>query len=1007
MRQTYIFGKRLENYCPGVGGYVTDRRSKVSLGRTRSVFVAVLVTATAFAMTTPVSSVAASVQSQARSLSLAAGVAISTPAPVSSGKAQQLGSVSAGQHLRLVLGLAVPHMAQEDAFVASLQDKNSPNFRHFLTAKQWNARFAPSAASQRTIANWARSQGLTITRLYSDRLVVDLSGTVGTIDKAFGVKIDKYRLGGKQYYSNNRSVTLPATISGIVQSVEGLNNIQRLKPATPGMHEASRVYSAGPAERASVAAHANGSRASLTKAEAASKAKLARLHADARHGITNGYYDPTDLYSDAAYSVNALYAHSHCCNPTGNSGSSPAASSIAISTVGNQAVSDVQGFQAQYPYLAYEFNELNIDGSPSCCDDEGTLDLEWSTSMANSFGSYTNTSHVWMYDGVNATLGTFTDIWNTMLSDSHARVMSSSWGCAESYCYDSGTMNTDHGIFNSMIAQGWTLMSASDDRGAYADCSHVSVEYPASDPDLLSAGGTDLYLGGSGGPFNNETAWVGGTGAGSCASNGGGGGGGCSVQWALPSYQSGRIQGLCSNRAEPDFSLNAGIGQNFYYNGALRGVGGTSIVSPELAGIWAQINSELDSFPSTACYGGCTTVGQANYDVWNSHAGTAGYNPFYDITSGCTTNDAGSGYCGITGYDRATGLGSADLFMLATSVLWWNVIEDSPPTISFTGPSTSTWVNSGSIGWNIVDNGSGAPTGVAGYTAQWGSDPGNPTSEPHGGSGNYFWDGPAVNASSGSVDVSSDGEGCHTLYVRSWDNIGESSVSTYGPVCYDGTAPNVGTGTAKFVTGTQMTNGLVPVKINWTGSDALSGINHYLLWESVDSAAYTQIGTPTATSQTVYLKPTHNYEFAIGAYDNAGNFGGYVFNPAFRLAITQETASTISYAGIWQSQSNSAFSGGAAEYTNKAQATATFSFNGGKVAWVGALNTNRGAATVSLDGGSPTTVNAYSSTNQPRTLLYTNTEAGGTHTLVVTNQATSGHPRTDVDAFLVIKAATS
>lgn len=42
--------------------------------------------------------------------------------------------------------------------------------------------------------------------------------------------------------------------------------------------------------------------------------------------------------------------------------------------------------------------------------------MEWSTAMANSFGSYQNTAMIYMYDGVNAGTGTFTDVYNQILS---------------------------------------------------------------------------------------------------------------------------------------------------------------------------------------------------------------------------------------------------------------------------------------------------------------------------------------------------------------------------------------------------------------------------------------------------------------------------------------------------------------------------------------------------------------------------------------------------------------
>lgn len=941
----------------------------------------------------------------ARSLSRIAGAAIGTPAQVSTGQARLVGATSSARHLRLTIGLKTPHPAEEDAFVASLKDKNSPNFRHFLTAAQWNARFAPSAKNEQTVVNWARSQGFTVTKRYANRLVVDLVGTVGTAEKALGIKINNYRLGNTSFYSNNKSVALPAKISGIVGSVAGLNSLQQLKPANAQFATPHPAYVPGPVYQAGGSGHANGSKALLASAMAASRHKLAQARSGIGPQVTNGFYDPTDIYSDQAYSVDALNAQGHCCNPTHAANVTPPATSIAIATVGSHRVSDINGFHNQYPYLAYHYQEFNIDGTPSCCDGEGTLDLEWSTAMGNSFGSFVDTAMVYMYDGANASLGTFTDIWNHMLSDGHARTMSSSWGCAEAFCYDSGTMNTDHSIFNAMLGQGWTLMSASDDRGAFADCSHRSVEYPASDPDVLSAGGTNLFL--SNGQWSNETAWVGGTSPGSCAGNGGGGGGGCSVQWALPSYQSGRIQNLCTTRAEPDFSLNAGIGQNFFF-GSLGGVGGTSIVSPELAGIWAQINAYLGSFPSSACGGGCTTVGQANFDVYNSLAGGE-HDPFYDITSGCTTNDAGSGFCGIPGYDRATGLGSANLFQLANQVLWFNVIELSPPTITMSGPPTNTWLNGGTLSWSIVDNGSGAPTGVQGYTASWDSDPGNPTTEPHGGSGNYFWDGPAVkNASTGSLSLSTvPSQGCHTLFVRAWDNIGDSAVNSYGPVCFDNTAPVTTAPQANFVTGSQVTTtGAPEIRISWSGSDNLSGVASYSLYKSVNGGSFIPVplGSPTATSVDLHPTPGRTLQFAVAAQDNAGNFGTFAFSNTFTVSRFEDNVSAVHYSTGWTAQNVASATAGHLRYSTAVNRTAKLAFTGTKVAWVGVAGPGRGSAQVTLDGSTNVTVNAHAASNHVRTVLYQKTFGStGSHSILVRNLATAGHPRIDVDAFFVIK----
>ena len=62
------------------------------------------------------------------------------------------------------------------------------------------------------------------------------------------------------------------------------------------------------------------------------------------------------------------------------------------------------------------------------------MDTEWSTSLANSFGATCDTAHIYLYSGVNAQLRTFDDIYNSILSNNTAKVVSSSWGCAEIYC---------------------------------------------------------------------------------------------------------------------------------------------------------------------------------------------------------------------------------------------------------------------------------------------------------------------------------------------------------------------------------------------------------------------------------------------------------------------------------------------------------------------------------------------------------------------------------------------
>ena len=149
------------------------------------------------------------------------------------GTAIRTGHYDPTQKLRLALAIRPPHMAEEEQFLKELNTKGSPNFHKFLTLAEWNARYAPSAEDEQTVVDWAKSQGLTVTNRYQHRLIVDLEAPAGVIEKAFGVTINTYNVGDEVDFANDRDPVLPAAVSGIVYSVQGLNNIQREHGSRP------------------------------------------------------------------------------------------------------------------------------------------------------------------------------------------------------------------------------------------------------------------------------------------------------------------------------------------------------------------------------------------------------------------------------------------------------------------------------------------------------------------------------------------------------------------------------------------------------------------------------------------------------------------------------------------------------------------------------------------------------------------------------------------------------
>lgn len=787
-------------------------------------------------------------------------------------KAQQVGHVDPKQKLRLALGLEPPHAAEEQQLIHDLQDPKSPRFRHFLTAAEWNERFSPSAENEQAVIAWATSQGLRVTNRFPNRLIVDVEGTVDTIEKTLGVNIDRYTLSDNSFFSNDRAPSIPASLGGILHSVIGLNDYQVMKAGSQfGSEQQNVMYSAGATKSLGSSGYGDGD---PTKVPVKSKLSQA---APTTHTI-NPPYDPADMYSSYAYDASALYNLGHCCNPLGNPNVTPPEASIAIPTYGYNNASDFVGFHNTYPYLAYHYQIFNIDGTPSSFDGEGTLDLEWATAMANSFGAYQNTAMIYLYQGATNASSTWTDMFNQILSDGYARVFTNSHYCDENDCNDKGTMDTQHEIFGSMVGQGWTLIAISGDDGATVGCSSINVAWPGDDPYMLTMGGTTLYMDPSA-----ETGWTGGTATGSCSNHDGGSGGGCSKVFAAPDYQQQSPACGKSSRSVPDLALNAdpNTSQTVYVNGQLTSGGnGTSIAAPEMAGFFAQENAYLLYLsavmgPDCNHLTPCAPIGQPNPIIYAegfnpSVPGEELHYPFYDITSGCNSNDVTAANnltadCAGTGYDLVTGWGSVNMLQLAWLFNASVAYDYGAPTVRFQGPTTNKWYNTDQgVYWLATDtSGTALPAnGLAGFTGQWDKDPGDINRDDTQGCCDSYYSGPQVTTTDlGNTFVSAAGQGCHTVHVRAWDNTGlESSDNTYGPVCYDSVPPVT---TAKLA-GT-LVNGVYtsPVTVILTATDATSGV-HGTVYQ-INSGVLFLYTAPFTVSGT------GSYTISFYSTDNAGN----------------------------------------------------------------------------------------------------------------------------------------
>ncbi len=137
----------------------------------------------------------------------------------------------------------------------------------------------------------------------------------------------------------------------------------------------------------------------------------------------------------------------------------------------------------------------------------------------------------------------------------------------------------------------------------------------------------------------------------------------------------------------------------------------------------------------------------------------------------------------------------------------------------------------------------------------------------------------------------------------------------------------------------------------------------YELQQSTNGGAWTAIKLPKATATSVVrqLTPgTSTYGFRVRARDRAGNWSGWAQGESFTVSAYQETAPEIAYTGTWTTQAVSSAYGGAMKHASAAGSSATFTFTGRSVSWVGTKASNRGKVEVWLDGSLVATVDLYS-----------------------------------------------
>src|SRR5271165_704048 len=129
----------------------------------------------------------------------------------------------------LVLKPSADQQAALDQLLLDQQNPKSSSYHRWLTPEEYADRFGVSKSDLAKIADWAQSQGLTVTGTARARNAVSLSGSAAQIESAFHTEIHLYKVNGESHYANATNPSVPAAMSKLVSAIRGLNDF-RMKP---------------------------------------------------------------------------------------------------------------------------------------------------------------------------------------------------------------------------------------------------------------------------------------------------------------------------------------------------------------------------------------------------------------------------------------------------------------------------------------------------------------------------------------------------------------------------------------------------------------------------------------------------------------------------------------------------------------------------------------------------------------------------------------------------------
>ena len=574
----------------------------------------------------------------------------------------------------------IPKMQNAAGLLQYAHDVNDPKsatYRHFLTPQQIGQEYGASQSSYDAAVKDFQSQGLSVAT-WPQRMLLHVSGSQAQMQTALRTTFAWYRNGTSTFLAPTTAPNPPAAanVTGaaniVMHSSDFTDHVAISSSAGNGI-----AYGYSPQQIASAFDYTGAYAAGYTGA-----------------GVTTGVigtggFNPADV--PAFKSTFGI----------GGSGTVTLVSATDANAPGNAATGFAPPLPVTLPCSSpYGPGYLFPTATCNPEDAETQLDTEQLASLAPD----ANLRYYLAYnpnDGCGA-IGTQCPAGagvpeqgllesdaelQTAIADDKADVLSLSWGGPETANVGMAFNASGTGItpleMAALASEGVAIFVSSGDSGAQGcfnfnvpDPNALCVQYPSTDPNVVSVGGVNT-------PMNSGGQFVGGiTGWGDQTTSGfGGSGGGVSAYFPLTKYQQGAAGINGTMRNVPDIALDAdgltGVAVLLYGGSAFSGsqvvepIGGTSVAAPEAAAMWALVLQACKESSSCATASGPVPyrLGNPNAYFYKIYANASTYaTTFYDVVYGSNSmvciptatpcpSPTSPGYSAGKGYDLVTGIG--------------------------------------------------------------------------------------------------------------------------------------------------------------------------------------------------------------------------------------------------------------------------------------------------------------------------------------------------------------